>query len=311
MKISLLDWLRQLNVEDMPEDPAKPLKSFFIRALKIAFSVCIGFYKDECALKGSALTYYFLLTIVPFLAVAFGIAAWFGLEKALESAILDKFKEQPEIANKIMEFTHYTLEHTQGWVIAGTGIFMLIWALVMLLACIEQSVNDIWKIRKMRSLSRMLTSYVAIAFFCPIFFVSASGISIYALREAVKASQAWGLSATLDPFIYFLFRFVPLVLSWLLFSFIYFFAPNTQVPWKSGVFAGIISGTAYQIVQWCYFHFQIGASSYGAIYGSFAAIPLFLIWINLSWLILLAGAEIAYQLQLRPTLKHDPLKRNI
>ena len=69
------------------------------------------------------------------------------------------------------------------------------------------------------------------------------------------------------------------------------------MPWKSGVIAGIIAGTTYQIVQWTYFHFQIGVSSYGAIYGSFAAIPLFLIWLNLSWLILLAGAQIAHQLK--------------
>lgn len=297
MKQSMFDRFRHLDVEDIPEDPAKPLKSFFIRALKIVFAAGIGFYKNECTLKASALTYYSLLTIVPFLAVAFGIATWFGLEKSLESAIFEKLKNQPEMANKIMDFTHTTLEHAHGWVIAGTGLLMLIWALFMLLACIEQSVNDIWKIEKTRSFSKILTSYLAIAFFCPIFLVTSSGISIYALREAVEASRAMGLSTTLNPFIYLIFDFVPLFLSWLLFSFIYFFASDTQMSWKSGVFAGIIAGTAYQVVQWTYFHFQIGASSYGAIYGSFAAIPLFLIWLNLSWLILLAGAEIAYQLK--------------
>jgi membrane protein len=226
--------------------------------------------------------------------VAFGIATGFGFEKSFESIILDKFKDQPEMANKIMDFTHSTLAHAQGGVIAGTGIIMLIWAVLMLMACIEQSINDIWKIKNTRSLSRRLACYLATTFFCPIFFVTSSGISIYALRGIVEASKATDLYNTLNPLIHFLFHFVPIVLSWLSFTFVYLFVPSTKVPWKLGVIAGIIAGTTYQIVQWTYFHFQIGLSSYGAIYGSFAAIPLFLIWLNLSWLILLAGAQIAY-----------------
>ena len=301
MKQSLLNRIHHFfdeDVWDIPEDPGKPIKSFFIRTLKITLSSCIGFYKDECTLKASALTYYSLITIVPFLAVAFVIATGFGFEKSLESLIVEKFKDQPDMANKIKDFTHSTLAHAQGGVIAGTGIIMLIWALLMLTSCIEQSVNNIWKIRKTPSLSRTLASYLAIAFFCPIFFVTSSGISIYALKGIVEASKATDLYDTLNPLIYFLFHFVPIVLSWLSFTFVYFFVPSTKVPWKSGVIAGIIAGTTYQVVQWTYFHFQIGLSSYGAIYGSFAAIPLFLIWLNLSWLILLAGAQIAHQLKI-------------
>ena len=116
MKQSILNKIRHFfneGVWDIPEDPSKPIKSFFIRTLKITLSAGIGFYKDECTLKSSALTYYSLLSIVPFLAVAFGIATGFGFEKSLESAILDKFKDQPEMPNKIMDFTHSTLEHTQ------------------------------------------------------------------------------------------------------------------------------------------------------------------------------------------------------
>ncbi len=301
MKQSLLNQIRHFfdeEVWDIPEDPAKPIKSFFIRTLKISLSAGIGFFKDECTLKASALTYYSLLTIVPFLAVAFGIAAGLGFEKSFESVILDKFKDQPELANKIMDFTHSTLAHAQGGVIAGTGIIMLIWAVLMLMACIEQSINDIWKVKNTRSLSRRLASYLATIFFFPIFFVTSSAISIYVLRGIIEASKATDLYNTLNPLISFLFHIVPIVLSWLSFTFVYLFVPCTKVPWKSGVIAGIIAGTTYQIVQWTYFHFQIGLSSYGAIYGSFAAIPLFLIWLNLNWLILLAGAQIAHQLKI-------------
>ncbi len=302
----MLDRMRHLFDEDLwniPEDPAKPIKSFFIRSLKIAISSGIGFIKDECFLKSSALTYYSLLSIVPFLAVAFGIAIKFGFEKSLESAILDRFKDQSEIGYKIMDFMHSTLEHTHGGVIAGTGIIMLIWAVITLMICIRQSLNSIWKKTNSRSISRTFISYLAILFFCPIFFIVSSGISLYALREIIEASKATDLYDVLSPVIYFLFHFVPFVLSWLAFIFIYRFVPSAKVPWKSAVIAGILAGTTYQVVQWTYFHFQIGVTSYGAMYGSFAAIPLFLIWLNLSWLILLGGAQIAYQLKILNRLK--------
>ncbi len=301
MKNSLLNQIRHFFDEDVwniPEDPARPIKSFFIRSLKITLSACVGFFKDECTLKAAALTYYSLLTIVPFLAVAFGIATGFGFEKSLESIVLDKLNDQPEMANEIMEFIHSTLAHAQGRVIAGTGIIMLIWAVLTLMVCIEQSINDIWKIKTAHSLSRRVACYLATLFFCPIFFLTSSGISIYALRGIVEASKATGLYNAFNPFIHFLFHFSPIVLSCLSFIFVYRFVPRTKIPWRSGVIAGIIAGTTYQIVQWTYFHFQIGVSSYGAIYGSFAAIPLFLIWLNLSWNILLAGAQIAYQLNI-------------
>ena len=217
--------------------------------------------------------------------------------KYFESILVNTFKDQPEMANTILDFTHSTLAHAQRGVIAGTGIVMLIWAVLMLLASIEQCINDIWKVKESFSISRKLVSYLTIAFFCPIFFVTSSGISIYALRGVLEASKATDLYTTLNPTIYFLFNFAPIVLSWFSFILIYLFVPNSKVPWKSGVIAGIIAGTTYQIVQWTYFHFQIGLSSYGAIYGGFAAIPLFLLWLNISWLILLTGAQIAYQLK--------------
>jgi membrane protein len=300
MKKNLLNRIYHFFAEDLwniPENPTKPIQSFLIKTLKFILSACIGFYKDECTLKASALTYYSLLTIVPFLAVVFVIATGLGLEKSLESLIVEKFQDQPDIANKIKDFTQTTLAHTQGGVIAGTGILMLIWAVLMLTSCIAQSVNNIWKIKKTPSFSKILTSYLVIMFFCPIFFVTSSSISIYALRGVVEASKATDLYSTLNPLINFLFHFVPIILSWLSFTFVYLFVPSTKVSWKSGVIAGLLAGTTYQIFQWIYFHFQIGLSSYGIIYGGFAAIPLFLIWLNLSWLILLAGAVIAYQLE--------------
>jgi membrane protein len=93
---------------------------------------------------------------------------------------------------------------------------------------------------------------------------------------------------------------------WALFTFLYIFMPNTKVKFKTGLFAGIIAGTLYQAVQWLYITFQVGVAHYNAIYGSFAALPLFLVWVQLSWLIVLAGAEVSYAHQHSDMLEYAP-----
>jgi membrane protein len=97
--------------------------------------------------------------------------------------------------------------------------------------------------------------------------------------------------------IFFMLNLFPYTLIWVLFTFMYVFMPNTKVQFKSGLWGGILAGTVYQVAQFAYIKFQIGVSSYGAIYGSFAALPLFLVWLQLSWLIVLFGAEISFARQ--------------
>jgi len=104
----------------------------------------------------------------------------------------------------------------------------------------------------------------------------------------------------------FIIKLLPYAALWLLFTFIYIFMPNTKVNFKSGVLAGIVAGTIYQVLQWAYVNFQVGVAKYNAIYGSFAALPLFLVWLQLSWLIVLFGAEISFAHQNVDTYEFEP-----
>ncbi len=133
--------------------------------------------------------------------------------------------------------------------------------------------------------------------FCPIFFAASSSLSVFVVTQIVEASKATGTFEAIWPLINLAFHFFPFVLCWLLFAVVYGLMPNTLVSNRSAFTAGIIAGTIYQFVQMIYINFQVGAASYGAIYGSFAALPLFLVWLNVSWLILLAGAQVCYQLE--------------
>lgn len=273
---------------------SRKLNRSVVKAMRIALSAIRGFKEDECASKASALTFYSLLSIVPVLAVAFGIAKGFGFQEHLEAELSQKFLEQREVVDKLINFAYQTLQNTQSGLIAGVGLVVLFWTVLKLFSNIESSFNAIWKVKKARSLARSFSDYLAMMLFCPIFFAASSSLSVFIMTQIIHLSKTNGIWDKVSPFVYLALHIFPLILAWLLFTALYAIMPNTKVPLKYAFIAGVCAGTAYQIVQAIYIHFQIGLASYGAIYGSFAALPLFLLWLNTSWLIALGGAEIAY-----------------
>jgi membrane protein len=267
------------------------------RCIRVGIDATQGFIEDDCYSKASALTFYSLLSIVPVLAVLFGIAKGFGFERALEFEIKEKFFEQQELTDKLIQFAYSWLNNAQGGVIAGVGTAVLLWSVLGLINNIETALNAIWKTRVSRSYSRRVSDYLAALIIGPIFLVAVSSINVFITTQITQSAQSNIFVEVVSPFILFVLKFFPYFLSWVLFTFIYIFMPNTKVYFRSAVVAGILAGTSFQLWQWIYIKFQIGVASYGAIYGSFAALPLFLVWLQTSWLILLAGAEVAVQLE--------------
>lgn len=266
-------------------------KSWLKKTYEILKAAVYGFIKDECYVKASALTFYSLLSIVPSLAIVFGIAKGFGFQQILETEFRSVFHEQKEVADYLIYFVYHLLEEAQGNVIAGVGIVALLWAALKLLESIEHTLNDIWKVKTPRTYVRKFADYFATLFMSIIFVIAASSITVYLSSKLHSYVTHY---ESLQP-IYTIWLFMlPLILSWAFFSFLYIFLPNTRVPWYSAVIAGVFGGTLYQLTQFFYIKFQIGVASYGAIYGSFAALPLFLIWLQTSWVIVLFGAEVAY-----------------
>lgn len=271
--------------------------SIFKRIIRVFLDAARGFVNDDCYSKASALTFYSLLSIVPLLAVLFGIAKGFGFERPLEFEIREKFFEQKEIAEKLIQFAYSWLENVKGGLIAGVGTAVLLWSVLGLLNNIETALNAIWKTRNARSYMRKVTDFLAVLVICPIFFVTVSSLNVFITTHIAQTAQSNVLVEAVSPYILFILKFFPYFLSWLLFTFVYLFMPNTKVYISAAVLAGIMSGTFFQLWQWAYIRFQIGVASYGAIYGSFAALPLFLIWLQISWIIFLAGAEIAVEIE--------------
>jgi membrane protein len=274
-----------------------PLKALGVRYLRVLILAVRGFNQDECPRRASALTYYSMLNIVPLAAVAFGIAKGFGLEKLVENRILQIAEQanwQSDITNQILTFSRSLLEQTKGGLIAGVGVVILFWTVISIFGKIEDSLNAIWEVKKPRPLVRKFSDYMAMMIFAPILLIISSSLTVLVAGQVKVIVQKISLLGAFSSLIFFLLNFLPYVSIWVLLTVLYVVMPNTRVPLRSGILGGVAAGTIYQIVQWAYIRFQIGASGYGAIYGSFAALPLFLVWVQLSWMIFLLGTEIAF-----------------
>lgn len=269
--------------------PQMILKKF----LRIVIVSVREFIQNGVSSRASALTYSTLLSIVPILAILFAISRGFGFNEMMEGEIYSTFSNQQAVANYLIKFVDSYLTQSKSGVFLGVGIVLLLITVVNLTSSIETAFNDIWGIKKARTLYRKVTDYFSIFLLLPVFIVVSSGLSIY-IGTMVKEMHDYII---LGSMMKFLIRLIPFAMSWLMFTGLYIFMPNTKVRFMPALIAGIIAGTAYQFFQFLYINGQFSLSKYNAIYGSFAALPLFLFWLQISWTIILFGVEVNYALQ--------------
>ena len=278
-------------------DEMSKSRFFLVQQMRIFVLAIRGFNEDNILLRASALTFYTLISIVPVIALSFAISKGFGFEEMLNEQIHSYFDSQKGVSEVLIGFSHSFLENTKGGVVAGIGVVMLLWSVIKVLSNVELSFNAIWGITKPRSIIRKFTEYLAIMLIAPVFIILSGGITVYISSATSHVLSNDSIFYHLGSVFQILIELIPYILDWLLFTFLYLAMPNTKVEFKHAFFAGIIAGTAFQILEWTYITFQIGVVQYSAIYGSFAALPMFLVWLQSSWLIVLFGCEIAFASQ--------------
>lgn len=281
-------------------------KSFFIRLVRIIVLAVRGFDENKCMFRASALTFYCLLSIVPVIALIFGIAKGFGLQQRVAAEILAKMKGHEEVADRIITFANSLLDKASGGVIAGVGVVFLFWTIISLLGNIEGSFNDIWGVVKPRTFGRKFSDYLVTMLVCPILLVIAGGVTIFLSSQIQNLTEKFPVLKNFGPMFWLILKLLPYITIWISFTFIFIFIPNTKVRFISGLIAGIVAGSLFQLVQWTYVNFQVQITARYAIYGSFAALPLFLLWIQISWLIVLFGAEVSFAHQNVETYEFEP-----
>jgi membrane protein len=263
------------------------------RLLKVIVIAVKGIGRDNLAVKASALTYSVMFALVPLIALFIAIGKGFGIEDSIKSWLTDALAAQKELIPFIMGFVDRYLDSAQGGVFIGIGIVILLVSVMNLLNQVERTFNNIWQVKKSRSLLRQFTSYFSSLFIIPVLIALTGGVNIY----FNNLLNQYELVKVFSPLLTFGMQLTPYVVSWLVFTAIYISVPNTKVKFQSGFIAGVVAGTAFQFFQILYIEGQSYLSRYDMVYGSFAAIPLLLLWLQISFTIILLGAEISYASQ--------------
>ena len=292
----ILDQLKRLNdaIWNTPLSELSRRKSFIFKQLRIIVLAIRGFLNDKVQLRASALTFYSLLSVIPVAAIVFAIAKGFGLDQTLQDLIIKKSGSEQEVLSWLLQKARIAIEKTRGDYIAGIGMIILFWSVMSLLNHIESSFNHIWQISSSRPWYRKFTDYLTIMLIAPAFIILSSGITGFQVTTLPDYMNNAPILDFFKPVISFLVKFAPYFLSWVALTVLYIIMPNAKVKFMPALISGLIAGTILQGIQWLYIDLQFGISKLNAIYGSFAAVPLFIIWLQTSWTVVLLGAEISF-----------------
>jgi membrane protein len=309
----VLDKIKRLNdaIWHTPLTELSKTKTFLFKQLRIIVLAARGFSNDKVQIRASALTFYSLLSVIPVAAIAFAIAKGFGFDQNLKNLIVDKFQSQQEVLTWLLQNASNALDQVRGGIIAGVGIIILFWSVMSLLTQIENSFNHIWQIRSPRPWYRKVTDYLTIMLISPVFIILSSGLTIFISKELNDFMTKAPILEFFKPVISFLIKFSPYLLTWISMTILFIIMPNTKVRIVPAIISGIIAGTILQILQYVYIDLQFGITKLSAIYGSFAAVPLFIVWLQSSWIIVLLGAELTFANQNLPRYELESEALNI
>ena len=267
---------------------------WWVRALMTVNLMVSKFLDKRLQDTACNLTYRTVLAAVPALAMLFAIGRGFGFQNLMQSELMRYFPAQRRALHEASQFVDSYLLHASQGLFVGIGIVFMLWTLISLMGNVESAFNRIWGVPRDRALARKVVDYTAFLVIIPVTLVCSAGIQIVLSSTLNNALSA---SSLISPLVHRLLDFTPIVLEWIAFVVAFKLIPNTQVSFKCALASGLVSGTVFYLVEWLFVSGQIYVSNYNAIYGSFAVVLLLLVWLQLSWPIVLAGCGLTYALQ--------------
>jgi membrane protein len=262
---------------------------WFLQPLRILLIALRGFFVEHQGwLRAASLTYYTLLALVPLLAFMFAFLKGLGVQNKIEPWLIGQISAGSEdTLRQIITFINNVKVGTLGVISLGVMIFTTF----LQLGTIEQAFNTIWDVEKGRSIVRKLSDYVSVVVLAPVFLTIALSAGNQPLVEKLLEQRLIGYAVA--P----LFTLLPAALVWLSFSFGYAYMPNTRVRLVPALVGGLIGSLLWQMAKWGYLTFQVGIARHEAIYGAFAQFPVLMVWLQISWMVILFGAELTFACQ--------------
>lgn len=271
---------------------SRPLQMLLDWTRKLYLAVRFFFERGH-ADYATALSFSSMLAIVPVAAIVFAVARGFGLDSFIEQWFRETLEGQPQVAETIIDFAKSYIANTRNGIFIGIGLLFMLYSVLSLIYNVEHVFDEIWQVKNQRSPLRVITDYTALLFLVPIGIIIISGVNIF-IYSVVDQLQAF---TVLGPLAKALIKLFPFAMMSAIFTGLYIFMPNTRVRPSKAIIPGIVAGVATMLFQFLYIRFQIYLTSYNAIYGSFAALPLFMLWMMISWYIVLFCAELCYMNQ--------------
>ena len=289
MRISdLVTFLTEGIFRLRPEQIHNPFLRWAARQYKLLFYTVQGLSTHGTMVRSAAMTFYTLISIVPIVALIFAVLKGFGMTDDLVQNLYGLLPQMPEVVDYVVDFAQNTLARTQGGWVAAISLVTLFWAVIRVFGSIEDAFNNIWEVKNTRSMARKYSDYITVVVLAPILWIVATSFATYT-RQIFGVDDSMWLKVGSE--------IGSMAIVWLMFTFIYIIIPNTKVQFSAALMAGIIAGSIFLGFQWGYLYLQKWMTSYNAIYGSFAALPLFLLWMQTSWEILLLGGELSFAYQ--------------
>lgn len=272
-----------------------PVKRQLVFIARLIYVLGRDVSEGQLTLRAMSLVYTTLLSIVPLLAVSFSVLKAFGVHNQIEPLLLGFLEPLGQQGADIAHQTIGFIDNMKVGVLGALGVGMLFYTVISLVQKIEAAFNHVWHIRKTRSFAQRFSDYLSVILIGPVLVFSALGLTATVLNHSFVQSIV-----AIEPFgtIYlFGLKLLPYLMLGLGFAFLYMFIPNTRVRFVNALIGGLVTAVMWQTVGKLFATFVTGAGTYTAIYSSFAAILLFMIWLYVAWLILLLGGSIAFYTQ--------------
>lgn len=270
-----------------------PRRSWWLSVLRTLNLSIKSFLNRDIQTQACALTYRTMLAVVPALAMLFAIGRGFGFQNLLQDELYTLFPAQEMAIRYAMNFVESYLNSASEGIFVGVGLIFLLWTLISLLTNVENTFNLIWGIQQGRSIWRKASDYTAMLLILPVLMICASGINLL-MSSTLRSIFHFSF---MTPVVSLILEGTSWVMTWLFFTAVYMLIPFTKVKFRNAFISGIIAGTGFIILQWLFVTGTLYVTRYNAIYGSFAFLPLMLLWVQLVWVIILTGAVICYSSQ--------------
>ena len=289
----LINFIRHEIWEIELEELSKA-KARFIKYVKVALITAKTYAQQKIGPQAVALSYLSVMALVPFLAIIFAITGGLGFDGLLKDFMYENFSSSQGVIDTVLSFSQNIIDTARSGWMGLLNALLFLWIIYRLMAGVESAFNNVWKVNSNRSLVRRLSYYLMILILTPfVILVLFSGSFVY-----TNLLEYMGLNIEE-------FSFIKKVLSWVLFvaiaaltfSAMYKFIPKYKVEYGVAFRAALFAAIAFTAVQFLYLETQLLVTRLNGVYGTFAAIPLFMVWLNISWNIILMGAELSYAFQ--------------